>query len=219
MQELLEREDKWDVNDRFVLPRLHDLIDGGEIDRSTVHLESEYYDTADHDLQSHGIVLRRRDGDDDTGWQLKVPDSEGRIEIRTTLADAPPAELEELLTGLRLGKELVNVATIRTERTRYRIREPERSACMRGGRRRPGPRIGGAPVACVARDRGRVRIGRPTTGPSAGQTAQQGRRPAVAVSVEARPRLARCRDSADREHRSGRPHHICRRADRRHLRR
>ena len=125
MHELLEREDKWDVNDRFVLPRLHDLIDGGEIDRSTVHLQSEYDDTADHDLQSHGIVLRRRDGDDDTGWQLKVPDSEGRIEIRTTLADAPPAELEELLTGLRLGKELVNVATIRTERTRYRIREPE----------------------------------------------------------------------------------------------
>jgi len=125
MHELLEREDKWDVNDRFVLPRLHDLIDGGEIDRTTVHLESAYYDTADHDLQSHGIVLRRRDGDDDTGWQLKVPASEGRIEIRTTLADAPPSELEELLTGLRLGKELVNVATIRTERTRYRIREPE----------------------------------------------------------------------------------------------
>ncbi len=125
MHELLEREDKWDVNDRFVLPRLHDLIDGGEIDRTTVHLESAYYDTADHDLQSHGIVLRRRDGDDDTGWQLKVPAPEGRIEIRTSLADAPPSELEELLTGLRLGKDLVNVATIRTERTRYVIREPE----------------------------------------------------------------------------------------------
>src|ERR1700754_342044 len=125
MHELLEREDKWDVNDRFVLPHLQDLIDGGEIDRSTIQLESAYYDTADHDLQSHGIVLRRRDGDDDTGWQLKIPDSEGRIEIRTTLADAPPSELEELLTGLRLGKELVQVATIRTERTRYRIREPE----------------------------------------------------------------------------------------------
>ena len=79
MQTLLEREDKWDVNDRFVLPRLHDLIDGGEVDRTTIHLESEYYDTADHDLQSHGIVLRRRDGDDDTGWQLKVPDSKGRL--------------------------------------------------------------------------------------------------------------------------------------------
>jgi CHAD domain-containing protein len=126
MHEVLEREDKWDVNDRFALPHLQDLIDGGEVDSTTIHLESAYYDTPDHDLLSHGVVLRRRDGDDDTGWQLKVPDSEGRIEIRTSLADAPPSELEELLTGLRLGKALVNVATIRTERTRYRIREPER---------------------------------------------------------------------------------------------
>jgi CHAD domain-containing protein len=125
MYELLEREDKWDVDDHFVLPRLHDLIDGGDIDQTTVHLESVYYDTADRDLQSHGIVLRRRDGDDDTGWQLKVPDTEGRIEIHTSLADAPPSELEELLTGLRLGKPLVNVATLRTERTRYRFHQQD----------------------------------------------------------------------------------------------
>jgi CHAD domain-containing protein len=126
MQELLEREDKWEVDEHFVLPHLHDLTGGGNVHRSTVHLESAYYDTSDHDLQSHGIVLRRRDGDDDTGWQLKVPAAEGRIEIRTSLADAPPPELTEMLTGLRLGKELVNVATIRTVRTRYRIHEPER---------------------------------------------------------------------------------------------
>ena len=125
MHELLEREDKWDVDDHFVLPGFDDLIDDGDIDRSTVRLESVYYDTADHDLQSHGIVLRRRDGDDDTGWQLKVPDLDGRIEIRTSLADEPPAELSDLLTGVRLGKELVNVATLRTERTRYRIRRRE----------------------------------------------------------------------------------------------
>ncbi|WP_123024316.1 CYTH and CHAD domain-containing protein [Mycolicibacterium stellerae] len=126
MHELLEREEKWDVDDHFVVPDLHDLIDGGDVDLSTVHLESVYYDTSDHDLQSHGIVLRRRDGDDDTGWQLKVPDPEGRIEIRTSLADDPPTELKELLTGLRLGKPLVNVATVRTDRTRYRIRaDPE----------------------------------------------------------------------------------------------
>ena len=158
MQELLEREDKWDVNDHFVLPRLHDLIDGGEIDRTTVHLESAYYDTADHDLQSHGIVLRRRDGDDDTGWQLKVPDSEGRIEIRTSLADAPPSELEELLTGLRLGK----AAGQRRDHPHgaHAIPDPRArtSARVRRDRRRPGPRVGGAPTARVARDRGRVRI-------------------------------------------------------------
>jgi inorganic triphosphatase YgiF len=97
MYELLEREDKWDVDEHFVLPRLNDLIGDGDIDHSTVHLESVYYDTADLDLRSHGIVLRRRDGDDDTGWQLKVPDIDGgRIEIRTSLADEPPSELAEL---------------------------------------------------------------------------------------------------------------------------
>jgi CHAD domain-containing protein/adenylate cyclase class IV len=126
MHELLEREAKWDVGEDFVLPHLHDLIDGGDIDRSTVHLESVYYDTADRDLQSHGIVLRRRDGDDDVGWQLKVPDVDGRIEIRTPLSDEPPSELKDLLTGLRLGKPLVSVVTLRTERTRYRIRQHER---------------------------------------------------------------------------------------------
>ncbi len=125
MYELLEREDKWEVDENFSLPPLTDLIDDGDVDRSTVRLESVYYDTADHDLQSHGMVLRRRDGDDDTGWQLKVPDPDGRIEIRTSLADEPPAELLDLLTGLRLGKPLVNVATLRTERTRYRIRRHE----------------------------------------------------------------------------------------------
>jgi CHAD domain-containing protein len=126
MHDLLELEDKWDVDDQFVVPHLEDLIGDADIDRQIVHLESAYYDTADHDLQSHGIVLRRRDGDDDTGWQLKVPAAEGRIEIRTALADAPPAELEELLTGLRLGKPLVNVAVLRTERTRYRIHDHDR---------------------------------------------------------------------------------------------
>ncbi len=196
MHELLEREDKWDVDDHFVLPRLHDLIDGGEIDRSTVHLESAYYDTADHDLQSHGIVLRRRDGDDDTGWQLKVPDSEGRIEIRTSLADAPPSELEELLTGLRLGKQLVNVATIRTERTRYRIREPEQQrVCAEVADDQVHASVEHRLLAWREIE---VEYGprRRTAVPSAGQTAQQGRRAPVAVPVEARPRLALHRGTA-----------------------
>lgn len=51
------------------------------------------------------------DDDDDTGWQLKVPDAEGRIEIRTSSSDSPPSELTEMLTGMRLGKPLVGIAT------------------------------------------------------------------------------------------------------------
>jgi CHAD domain-containing protein len=125
MKELLERELKWDVDEQFALPRLDDIMAGADVEHSTVNLDNTYFDTADGDLQTHGVVLRRRDGDDDTGWQLKVPHTEGRVEIRTGLSDTPPTELTELLTGLRLGKPLVNVAKIRTVRDRYRIREPE----------------------------------------------------------------------------------------------
>jgi inorganic triphosphatase YgiF len=122
MDELLERESKWDVDEHFALPPLDDI---GDVERETVGLTSTYYDTADGDLQSHGVLLRRRDGDDDTGWQLKVPDPDGRVEIRTGLSESPPPALANALLGMRLGKPLVTVATIRTTRDRYRITDPK----------------------------------------------------------------------------------------------
>ena len=85
MDEVLERELKWDVDEHLAVPRLDDIVAGSDVERSTVTLNSAYYDTADGDLQTHGVLLRRREGDDDTGWQLKVPDAEGRVEIRTGL--------------------------------------------------------------------------------------------------------------------------------------
>ena len=126
MDEVLERELKWDVDEHFAVPRLDDIVAGSDVEHSTVTLNSACYDTADGDLQTHGVLLRRRDGDDDTGWQLKVPDAEGRVEFRTGLSDTPPSELTDALTGMRLGKPLVNVATIRTTRDRYRITDPRR---------------------------------------------------------------------------------------------
>jgi CHAD domain-containing protein len=126
MKEMLERELKWEVDEDFALPRLDDIVAGADVQRSTVQLDSAYYDTADGDLRTHGVLLRRRDGDDDTGWQVKVPDAEGRVEIRTSLSDTPPSEITEMLTGMRLGKPLVNVATIRTVRDRYRITDTRR---------------------------------------------------------------------------------------------
>ena len=130
MKEVLERETKWEVDESFALPRLDDVVAGASVERSTVELNSAYYDTTDGDLQAHGVLLRRRDGDDDTGWQLKVPDTDGRVEFRTSLTETPPAELTDMLTGLRLGKPLVNVATIRTVRERHRIIEAkQRQLC------------------------------------------------------------------------------------------
>jgi CHAD domain-containing protein len=126
MHELLERELKWEVDEEFVLPRLDDIVPGADVLHSAVDLCSSYYDTADGDLRAHGVLLRRRDGDHDTGWQLKGPAVEGCVVIRTTVSDTPPPELTDMLTGMRLGKPLLNIATIRTVRERYRIREPER---------------------------------------------------------------------------------------------
>ncbi len=91
MYEVLERELKWEVDDDFVLPRFDDIVKGADVEHSTVHLTGSFYDTADGDLRAHGVLLRRRDGDDGTGWQLKVPDVEGRVWIRTTRSDTPPS--------------------------------------------------------------------------------------------------------------------------------
>jgi hypothetical protein len=125
MNEVLERERKWEVDDDFVLPSLDDIVPGGEVEHSTIELTSAYFDTADRDLSAHGLLLRRREGDDDAGWQLKMPDSNGRIEIRYPLSDTMPSDLSALLTGVSLGKQLVNVATIHTTRKRSRITDPK----------------------------------------------------------------------------------------------
>jgi CHAD domain-containing protein len=125
MREVLEREDKWDVGEQFELPDLGDIVVGGHVEHDTVDLTSVYYDTPGRDLQAHGILLRRRDGDDDAGWQLKTPATGGRTELRWALTDSPPDSLTKLLTGISLGKDLINVATIHTVRDWYRIRDAE----------------------------------------------------------------------------------------------
>jgi len=121
MRETLEREDKWAVDSDFVLPTIDDLVRDAEVHTDTVELDSVYYDTRDYDLRAHGIVVRRRAGDDDTGWQVKLPTAHGRLELRWPLSDSPPQELKGLLTGATLGKELTNAATIRTQRQRRRL--------------------------------------------------------------------------------------------------
>jgi inorganic triphosphatase YgiF len=60
MDEVLERELKWDVAEDFALPRLDDIVAEADVERSTVTLSSACYDTVDGDLQTHGVLLRRR---------------------------------------------------------------------------------------------------------------------------------------------------------------
>lgn len=120
MEYLLEREAKFDVDDEFALPGLGELLPGREVTHDTVDLISEYYDTPQRDLRAHDLLLRRRTGDDDSGWQLKVPVADGREELRWPLTDSPPDEVIALLKGVRLGKRVDKVGTIHTVRSRYR---------------------------------------------------------------------------------------------------
>lgn len=119
-----EREDKYDATSDFVLPPLTELIpNGGAIDVSEVELISSYFDTPDLDLLRRGITLRRRRGDTDTGWHVKVPADKARTEIRLPLGSGEdaqvPDELASVLAGVALGKPLVPVATLTSRRRRH----------------------------------------------------------------------------------------------------
>ena len=56
MDEVLERELKWDVDEHFAVPRLDDIVAGSDVERSTVTLNSAYYDTADGDLGAESMT-------------------------------------------------------------------------------------------------------------------------------------------------------------------
>jgi CHAD domain-containing protein len=123
--EHLERETKFDAATDFVLPDLGGLVGaGGRVVRSGARLDSVYFDTESHDLLARGITLRCRTGDDDTGWQLKVPTGEARTEIRldpTGNQTTVPKELSTLVAGTRRGKALRHIVTVRTDRAVQRV--------------------------------------------------------------------------------------------------
>ncbi len=121
----LERESKLDVPDGFTVPDLSDLVPaGGILETAGLHLDSRYFDTAERDLLSSRVTLRRREGGDtDTGWQLKLPTGADRTEVRLppTTATTVPKELRDLTAGLRRGRALRPLARVQVERTAHRI--------------------------------------------------------------------------------------------------
>ncbi len=93
----------------------------------TVHLDSSYYDTAGHGLLRSGLSLRRRTGDADTGWHLKVPGAGFRTELHWPLAgnDQPPDELRRLIWPFAGTAELLPTVTLRTIRTSHQVSAPD----------------------------------------------------------------------------------------------
>jgi CHAD domain-containing protein len=125
-----EREIKFEVpGDDWFLPDPSELVPaGGSLARKAVELDSMYYDTADLGLLRSGLTLRRRSGDDDTGWQLKVPAGQARTEIRLPAEGrAVPAPLRELTLGARAGETLRPVARVQTHRDVHVIHGVDRS--------------------------------------------------------------------------------------------
>jgi len=118
-----EIETKYAVDGEAALPSLEGLPGVVRLRRSrTTSLEATYFDTADLDLASAGIVLRRRTGGSDAGWHLKLPTSKGRQEVHEPLGRAvrtAPKSLRELLVAHVRGKSVAPVATVRARRTAH----------------------------------------------------------------------------------------------------
>jgi CHAD domain-containing protein len=128
-EEHRERELKFDVPLDWGLPDPAGLTTPeGSVEREVVHLESTYYDTASRDLLRNRLTLRRRSGDIDAGWQLKVPDRDARTEIRVPAAgNTVPAELRKATHGVRAGAALRPLATLVTEREIHRLFDDDRT--------------------------------------------------------------------------------------------
>ncbi|WP_067836782.1 CYTH and CHAD domain-containing protein [Nocardia lijiangensis] len=124
MKDQLERESKWEVDQVFTLPALGDFMPDSRVEETSVELTSTYFDTAERDLLAHNVTLRRREGEDESGWQLKVPHARGRLELLAPLSENLPDELIAVVTGVSLGKQLHAVTEIHTLRNRHRILGP-----------------------------------------------------------------------------------------------
>jgi len=123
-----EREDKYEVPVGFVLPDLQSVLPpGGSLDQRTVRLTSIYFDTDAHDLRRARLTLRRREGDTDEGWHLKLPAGVARMEVREPLTDELPRRLMDLTLGVRGGRDLRRVAELRTERHLCRLLDADRT--------------------------------------------------------------------------------------------
>ena len=123
MRIMTEQEDKFEVDQDWVMPQLAELLpDGGRLDHEVRKLHNTYFDTPGAGLRLFGITLRRRVGGSETGWQLKVPSGTARTELQSgSRAKTLPAALAEGVEGLRAGESLDPVATMVTTRTAYRL--------------------------------------------------------------------------------------------------
>jgi len=121
VQETVEVERKYDVDESLSLPPLQDLPGVQSVDQPVEHqLEATYFDTEDLTLAAHGITLRRRTGGDDEGWHLKLPaGDDARRELHEPLGkdrERVPLPLQRLVRSQVRDRPLAAIARLRTRR-------------------------------------------------------------------------------------------------------
>ena len=119
----MEREIKLEADERLDLEQL-----GGEPLEHRV-FTSTYHDTPDRLLGRAGLTLRRRLEHGRSDWQLKLPANGARREVEAPGGPAgPPPEIADLLRAFLHGRELVQLATLRTLRSGVLVRDGAGSA-------------------------------------------------------------------------------------------
>ncbi|MCZ2827354.1 CYTH and CHAD domain-containing protein [Modestobacter sp. VKM Ac-2986] len=126
----LEIEQKFDVEETFVLPDLSGVPGVAEV-REPVehHLDAAYYDTADLRLARARVTLRRRTGGTDAGWHVKLPAVAGaRRELHSPVgraAKTPPKAVLEPVLGIVRQAPAAQVALLRTRRVVTELADAE----------------------------------------------------------------------------------------------
>lgn len=128
---MLEMELKFAVHGSFAVPTF-DQDDSGVATVEKLppqELRATYYDTQDLRLARNGITLRFRTGEEqDSGWHLKLPvvGSKGPIRDELHLKGAQrrvPDEAIDLVTAFVRRERLGPVASLKTRRRRWRLRD------------------------------------------------------------------------------------------------
>ncbi|MEU8182226.1 CYTH and CHAD domain-containing protein [Micromonospora sp. NPDC049047] len=122
---MVEEEQKYEVDDAYVLPDLTGAAPAGGRVRvlPPVTLVARYLDTVDLRLARAGASLRHRRGDE-LPWTVKLPTGTPgvRHEVsRPGPKGQPPPELVELVTVLHRGAPLAPVTVVRTVRHAYEV--------------------------------------------------------------------------------------------------
>jgi CHAD domain-containing protein len=95
---------------------------GGAVAVDTVAIESTYHDTETMDLLRYRLTLRRREGQADTGWQLKIPGSDFRTELHWPVAgETLPDDARSLLRPFLGVKLPIPAVRLEVARTRHRL--------------------------------------------------------------------------------------------------